>query len=791
MPPTWVVPAGSSGWILGCLSTLWGGEGGWLVCLWGCCLGPLGLLVHRRAGSVVVLVSVGALVGALRTEPPEPAPRFPGQALVARRVVGRVESVRVGGNQHGRRWVTLVLRVLETDRPEDGPRVGDGLRLSIGRYARSWDLGDELAVRVSPRRARGFCNAGRDSWVEWLHQAKIEWTAWVSREPTPVDTAGSSDVSGWVLRARAEVGRVIDRSVGPTPAAVLRALVLGDRARISPEIRGAFSRTGTAHLLAVSGLHVGLVALGTTVVSSLVAAYALCGGVGWPLIRATAPPVLLVTGAYVALSGGAVSTQRAWIMAAVALVASCFRRRPFAVGTLCVAADLLVLLDPNVLLDLSFQLSFAAVAAILFAGGRGAEARTDRWALAVAAWVRAGLRVSFVAGAATAPLVANTFGMVSVIGPFANLVVGPLLGAGALSFGLLGLLLVPIGPSAAEIVFGVAGLLVDAAVWVAESMAQWPGAAVELRSPVHLWCLNAAWVTCAVLFVWPRAGPRVALWLVAAAGVTAAASAWSRSAPSLELVLLDVGQGDALVVQSGRGDLWLIDGGGLGGTFDPGERIVVPEIERRGVPVRAAVLTHPDRDHYGGLVAVVERTPPREFWDSGAASSARGFQDLQDRLRAADVPRRVLERDGDLRLGTQDVEVEVLHPAKERGAGSRNDRSVVLSVRHGATRLLLAGDIERRGERRLRRAERDLAATVLKVAHHGSRSSSGESWMRRVRPALAVASLGAFNRFGFPAPEVQSTVRSHGGRWRDTGRWGALRVRSDGQLEQVEACRRG
>ena len=739
----------------------------------------------------MVLVSLGAVAGAFRAEPPEPPPRFPGQALVPRRVVGRVESVRIGGKQEGRRWTTLVVRVLDTDRPEDGPRVGDGLRLSIGKQRRSWELGDELAVRVSPRQARGFCNAGRDSWVDWLHRDKVEWTAWVSRAPTVVDTGDPPDFSAWVLRARAEVGRVIDQSVEPTPAAVLRALVLGDRARISAELREAFSRTGTSHLLAVSGLHVGLVALGTSFASSLVAAYALGGGVGWPLVRATAPFTLVVTGVYAALSGAALSTQRAWIMAAVALAASWLRRRPLGAGTLCVAADLLVLMDPEVLLDLSFQLSFAAVAAILLAGGTVAARSADGRGRSVFAWLRAGLRVSFVAGAATAPLVASTFGVVSVIGPFANLVVGPLLGAGALSFGFLGLLLVPCGPSAAEAAFRAAGVLVDAAVWGAESMASWPGAAVELRSPAQLWCLNATWLACVLLFIGRRAGPRVALWLVAFAGVSAAASTWNRSMPPLELVVLDVGQGDALIVQSNPGDLWLIDGGGLGGTFDPGERIVVPEIERRGVPVRAAVLTHPDRDHYGGLVAVVERTPPREFWESGVVSRARGFQELQDRLHAAGIPRRVLRRDADLRLGTNHVEIDVLHPAADRGTGSRNDRSLVLSVRHGATRFLLAGDIERRGERRLRQAERDLAATVLKVAHHGSRSSSGESWIRRVRPAVAVASLGAFNRFGFPAPEVQSAVRSHGGRWRDTGRWGALRVRSDGQLEQVEACRSG
>ena len=203
----------------------------------------------------------------------------------------------------------------------------------------------------------------------------------------------------------------------------------------------------------------------------------------------------------------------------------------------------------------------------------------------------------------------------------------------------------------------------------------------------------------------------------------------------------------------------------------------------------AIVLSHPDRDHYGGLAAVAEEVTASEFWSTGETSQAEGFSVLLDTVGARGLlARKLAAGDAPLR-GGEGMSVEVLHPPPTRFRGRRNDGSLVMGVRFGATRVLLVGDLERRGERALLRSEQNLGATILKVPHHGSDTSSTDAFVEAVGPVTAIASLGANNAWGFPARAVLERYEQGGALFATTADLGEIVLETDGQLERLTPCR--
>ena len=385
--------------------------------------------------------------------------------------------------------------------------------------------------------------------------------------------------------------------------------------------------------------------------------------------------------------------------------------------------------------------------------------------------------VSLSASLSTWPILARSLGEVPLAGLGLNLVVTPLFSA----------LLFPVLVAGA----GIAAVCEPVGFWLMESSTESMLAVAGLMEPVAQH--PAATVTTGVVPVWAAAilalgvvlaitgwrSPRRLCVAIGALVVGLSPAWWGNLPPAggMRVHFLPVGQGDATLVEFADGRTLLVDGGGSGLGRDPGRQIVVPYLRRRGVDRLDWVLvTHADIDHLGGLRAVVEEMPPTHFIFDGRDRS-RALRGLRERARRLGTRLHPVDDGKRLMLGPQ--QLEILRPSPQ-SPGGRNDHSLVARITAGKAAVFLAGDVEDAGERWLVRHHR-IAATVLKVPHHGSRTSSTPAFVEAVDPVVAVVSAGRFNRFGHPHRRVTQRYQARGVRLMGTPTNGLVVVEIDAE----------
>ena len=727
----------------------------------------------------------------------------------------------------------------------DAPARG-GVRVNI--YRQSDDppvelpYGRRIELLARLRELRNFDNPGSFDRVAYLNKHGIHMTASV-RGRTPIHTlrgAGGTVWQAWVWEVRTAAGKRFDALLEEAEAgesaaaAILRAMLLGDRSALDRETTTDFQRTGSYHALVISGLHVGVLAL----VVSFLLRLALVPPVPRALVAA------LAVAAYAALVGASLPVSRAAWMFTAYLAAGLLYRDRRALNVIAATALGFLVFDADLLFDAGFQMSFLAVALIagiavplledtvdpyrralrdlwnidrdlhlpahvaqvrvslrMWLEPLGLVTRLPRAVLSfvvtgflrVLIWVVALCVVSLVLQAGLALPMAVHFHRVSWGGVSANLFVMPLL-----------LLLVPLGLLA--LVTGWAPTA-SAALFIAEAIGrvvEWHARnlPVDVRVPSPPMWLGALFGICLLAWALSFGGRR--LWQGAAAAATAAALALIIAHPfaprltpnRLELTALDVGQGESLFLALPDGRIVLVDGGGLpdfGGsirrTLDIGETVVSPYLWSRSIRrLDVLAVSHPDADHFAGVPALLRNFEVGEMWVA-AEPSAEDYADIRSLLRRRGT-RLVTLRQGEVkRLGQ--VDFEVLGPASvPQRKWSRNDQSLVLRARYGRHSFLLTGDIEERAELHL--VERGLLPgdVVLKVAHHGSKTSSHESFLERVRPSFAVISAGFRSPFGHPHASVLKRLTQSGATILRTDREGAISISTDGRRLFLNTYRR-
>jgi len=707
-------------------------------------------LLSREPRWIVVGLFAGAMVAQTTIFLQLNRQLAPGTIKIDVAIVGTVISVP----KHDDRHSSFLFRV---DEYENNAQRPTQVRLSwYGGARKSIMAGDQwrLVARLKPTTSLG--NPGGFNYERWLFQNRIHATGYVRDEPKPQRLSVHPNQLH-ALRERL-AKQISDLPSANAHAPLIQGLTVGVTNNISVEQWQTLRESGTAHLLAISGLHIGLVA-------GWVYAFA---GLMWRLVHYSQhysnrslgiKPIFTLgmscTGAlvYAALAGFSLPTQRALVMLCV-FALTVLLRRVWPPGTALILALLMVLLlDPLAVLSVGFWLSFGTVS-VLFYLHNGRLNKVGPKSGALFLHLKLGLVLL--------PATAWFFQQGSLVAPVANAVAVPVVGLFVVPASFIIALLTPWWPTGAS-------ALLTANQWVLEKLLLWldwllalPASSLPLflPGPLVLLCVLSGLL---LLFV-PR-GLRLRWLAIPLIAPAIALNLLGRPVRGLELHVLDVGQGLATILLTENHTVLFDTGKRISDSVTMFDRVVRPFLVSQGrSDIDVSVLSHADDDHAGGIKSLLDYYPHTRLYSS----------DEQHQLEAnaqACVAGKTFELD--------EVRFSFIHPG-EADIGTTNNLSCVLLVQYGYTRILLTGDIEAESERLLlERMGEPLPLSVLVAPHHGSRSSSTRAFVSMLPSDTVIFAAGENNKFGFPHPEVVDRYRESGSRLFTTGKHGAVFLQFD------------
>jgi len=785
----------------------------WPAPLWA--LGPaavgaavaIGLAI--RCGRLLAPAALAAAlaIGWARAPEPEPAPTSNrGERACQRVYQGRVLAAPVRDGDRTRTTIDIEARsacLTAAARPALTRLAGTLFVTTMDRRRPDLERGDRIRLIATARPIRDRANPPRSA----PSRPGTQWSAVVDRPDAAVRTGVAV---GGPLAAfdslRSDLADFWEQALGREQARLARALTLGEAAVLDPGQKERFRRTGTAHLLAVSGLHLGLVVLFAFAIARAALVRVTRLAARFDVTRLAALAAIPLAIAFALLTGARPPVVRACVMAVCALLGRALGRRAALGEAISLAAAGLLAWDPLELSRPGFQLSFAAVLGFVLVLGRRAPSgsysakpagadpgRLARLASRVARAALRALEASVAAAAATSPLVLLHFERLSLVGIPVNAVAVPLAGFVIMPGLLVVTALAGPLPRLAEVLAQPAGAVLEALEACLTAVADLP---CTLESPGPLAAIGVCLLCAAALIALARRR-RPAI-LVAATALLALALSVPLDPPRLPtgrltVDFLDVGQGDATLITFPGGAHWLVDAGGsTGGAYDMGEYLLVPIL--RALRVRridTLVLTHPDPDHVGGMAAVASRVEVGRIWDNGQGAAEGAVPQYGELLEIAARRSIPIERPAQI-CGAHtegSVEIDVLHPCHDEVGYDPgltfNDNSIVLHLAFGRVSLLLPGDLGREGEAIVLARGAIPRADLIKLGHHGSAASSSTAFLDAAGPSVAIASCGVWNRFGFPHASLLARLHRRGTHVLRTDRHGAIRVVTDGETMSI------
>ena len=562
---------------------------------------------------------------------------------------------------------------------------------------------------------------------------------------------------------------------------ILAGMLFGGYGGIPREIVADFATTGIVHILSVSGSHIALVVGVVTVLGTSVARRFTSNTKGVPLFAAG-----IVT-FYTVFCGLTPPVLRSLIMGLIALVAICFGREKDAGNALLISALGMMIHEPSLIYDLSFQLSFASTAGLVFL-----NAKTVAMMTVFPTWLARLLAVTIAAQLGVLPFIAWYFNSFSLSSLVANVIIVPLI-EWIVILGLFGACIGMMVGVVGNIIMIICSLLIAIVIQFTAWLAMVPGAKLYIPSigliGGMIYYLLLAWMygykpqNMLSLKELIQKKPRTSAG--ALLGVAICASLYNVYPRPMYVHFIDVGQGDCTLIITPHGRAILVDTGGVMGIttdFDIGDRVVVPYLRHYGVlSIDYLFLTHGHQDHAGGAAAIARELPVKY----NMLSRETYTQAVINLVKVAHSNSFIPVYEGQ-RIDIDGVTIRVVHAASGLDVRQSNEVSSVVQVSYGMHSFLLTGDLEGKGEEEILASGRDISSTVLKIGHHGSKTSSTVGFLQAVTPQYAVISVGKNNRFGHPHGDTIKRLLTQNSKIYRTDQHGAIVFKSDGNTLAVD-----
>lgn len=748
-----------------------------------------------------LLVYAGVLLGVLYwiIAADKPVSSMPWSEGEPQQIIGTVvEPVKYSP---GREVLTLAVSHAESIHSTRSSNLR--LRVTWHEPDRPFLLGDRVKLVAKVHAPVGLHNPGGFDYAESLERHGIHGIATVMGPRRVMLVSEPPAWSWWRLwhcidEWRDRIREAATHALGDPALGLFLGMVVGMAGSIPSSVRDIFMATGTVHILSISGSHLGLIAFLcfflVRATCKRLPARSLLALSRWmvPSRLAAVTTVVPVT-FYTLLAGAEVATVRSWIMIMILLLAVWLGRRQHLLTALATAALAILVHDPDALFDISFQLSYLSVLAIALTVRWYEDQEYDDAAASASTWVRIHkwgrdyMLMTTGVTVATMPLVAYHFNQIAWLGVLGNLIALPLAGFVLVPLGLASTvwMLLTEGTtlpmaSAIEHLFN---LLAIALEWLSRV----PGAEWHVASPT----VFAMLIFYGLVYLLANPGSRGVYRITGTIGVIALIVVWCwsprlhRDGQTVRVTFLDVGQGDASVIELPNGQTVLIDGGGAYGNFDLGQAVVGPFLWDRGVRrIDHVIATHPQRDHVGGLPWVLRKFQTGQYWGSQVTRTEPFFRRLTEVAEQQGLSEGWAGA-GQTILSAGACRLQALNPPSDiqsvgattaRTGKQLNNHSVVTRLDCGAQSFLFAADVEMDALDWMIRSGGAASVRVLKVPHHGSKGSVDEEWIRRLCPEVAVISVGTRNQYGHPARETIVAYERLGVRVVRTDRDGAISI---------------
>ncbi|MBF6648767.1 DNA internalization-related competence protein ComEC/Rec2 [Methylobacter sp. BlB1] len=610
--------------------------------------------------------------------------------------------------------------------------------------------GQHWSFTVKLKRPHGNLNPGAFDYERWLFTEGIGATGYVRNSPAPVLL---SDEPAWysISAGRQLIIDRLSQQLGDSQSvALVKALAIGDGSSIPQEQWEVFRKTGTLHLMVISGSHIGLIA--GLVYFIVLRCWAWTNLLAWPPQRVAALSALVAGILYSALAGFSIPTQRAVVMLAIFMAAVVLQRNTHSFNTLAVALFAVLLLDPSAVLSAGFWLSFLAVAVIVYA----VDGRLGR-----PGYLEGVIKINWATTVALSPLSLLFFQQISLIAPLANLIAVPVVSFLAVPLSLLVVITVFVWPALAGKLFFLVDTVLQGLWWILNELAAAPLSVINHAQP-PLWALCFA-IPGVLIMLAPAGMPARWLGLVMFLPLAFTESERLKS-DDFRMTLLDVGQGLSAVVQTSRHVLVFDTGAKFSEQSDMGQSVLLPFLRQQGVEkIDSLIISHGDNDHIGGAESLLAGIEAEQVLTSVP-------QQLSGHSPVACAAGQSWHWDG--------VTFMMLSP-RLSGFVSENDNSCVLRIQSDKGSVLLTGDIEAAAESWLVETYGEhLKTDVLIAAHHGSKTSSTSTFLQTVQPDYVLIPAGYRNQFGFPHQSVLKRYQDIEAKWLNVADQGAIFVKA-------------